>query len=102
MIKTLALAAAFALAFIFSPPVTAMVCFDPIDGRANFYKEFGETEIAKGTLGNDLENGMLLLTNPETGTWTVMIVRFKDGFLCPFASGKNFELIKLKVKGQRT
>tara|TARA_R100000995_G_scaffold65409_1_gene34423 strand:+ start:189 stop:494 length:306 start_codon:yes stop_codon:yes gene_type:complete len=100
MMKTLTLAAAFWAAFLMTP-AQAMMCFDPIDGRANFYKEFGEKEVGKGTLGNDLENGMLLLANPKTGTWTVMIVRFKDGFLCPFASGKNFELIKPKVKGQQ-
>ena len=101
MMKTLALAAAFALAFIFSPTVKAMVCFDPVNGRANFYAQFGEEEVGSGTFGTDLENGMLLLANRETGTWTVLIVRFKDGFLCPLASGKNFQLIKPTAKGRK-
>jgi hypothetical protein len=42
---------------------------------------------------------MLLLSNKDTGTWTMVIVR-KDGLMCPFSSGNEFELIKPKVTGK--
>tara|TARA_R100001082_G_C4278238_1_gene122734 strand:- start:103 stop:408 length:306 start_codon:yes stop_codon:yes gene_type:complete len=95
-----ALIVAFLAAF-FVPTAQAMVCFDPIHGRANFYAEFGEMEVAGGDLGSDKQNEMLLLANPKTGTWTIMIVRNIDGFLCPMASGKNFKLKKPKIKGHK-
>ena len=100
MMKTLTLVAAFALAFIFSPPVKAMVCFDPIDGRENFYSEYQEKEIARGSLGSG-NDGMLLLANQKTGSWTLMIVRRLDGFLCPLASGEKFKLKVPEAKGHK-
>ena len=93
---TVALVAAF-----FVPSAKAMVCFDPIDGFAEFMRQFGESEVANGDLGSDKKNGMLLLANPKTGSWTMMIVRKVDGFLCPMASGDNFKLKIPKVKGQK-
>ena len=93
---TVALVAAF-----FVPPAKAMVCFDPIDGFAEFMRQFGESEVAGGDLGSDKKNGMLLLANPKNGSWTMMIVRKVDGFLCPMASGENFKLKTLKSKGHK-
>ena len=96
--RAVIIAAAIAM---WAAPAHAMVCFDPIDGRANFYAQYGETEVGGGDLGNDKQNEMLLLANPKTRTWTIMIVRKVDGFLCPMASGENFKLKLPKVKGQK-
>ena len=95
-----ALTVAFVAAF-FVPSAKAMVCFDPIDGFGEFMRQFGESEVAGGDLGSDKKNGMLLLSNPKTGTWTMMVVRKVDGFLCPMASGENFKLKTLKIEGQK-
>jgi hypothetical protein len=96
MMKT-ALAAAFLAAF-FITPAQAMVCFDQ-GGYERFKEQFEEREIAKGSLGAGDELKMLLLSNKDTGTWTMVIVR-KDGLMCPFSSGNEFELIKPKVTGK--
>jgi hypothetical protein len=96
MMKT-ALAAAFLAAF-FITPAQAMVCFDQ-SGYERFKEQFQEREIAKGSLGAGDELKMLLLSNKDTGTWTMVIVR-KDGLMCPFSSGNEFELIKPKVTGK--
>jgi len=96
MMKT-ALAAAFLAAF-FMTPAQAMVCFDEA-GYERFKRQFEEREIAKGTLGKGDELRMLLLSNKETGTWT-MVIKRKDGLMCPFSSGNEFELIKPKVTGK--
>jgi hypothetical protein len=96
MMKT-ALAAAFLAAF-FMTPAEAMVCFDQ-SGYERFKEQFEEREIAKGSLGAGDELKMLLLSNKDTGTWTMVIVR-KDGLMCPFSSGNEFELIKPKVTGK--
>jgi hypothetical protein len=96
MMKT-ALAAAFLAAF-FITPAQAMVCFDQ-GGYERFKEQFEEREIAKGSLGAGDELKMLLLSNKDTGTWTMVIVR-KDGLMCPFSSGNEFELIKPKVTGR--
>jgi len=95
--KTLALAAAFLAAF-FMTPAQAMVCFDQ-SGLERFKKQFQENEIAEGSLGAGDELKMLLLSNEDTGSWTMVIVR-KDGLMCPFSSGNEFELIKPKVTGK--
>jgi hypothetical protein len=96
MMKT-ALAAAFLAAF-FITPAQAMVCFDQ-SGYERFKEQFQEREIAKGSLGAGDELKMLLLSNKSTGSWTMVIVR-KDGLMCPFSSGNEFELIKPKVTGK--
>ena len=89
---TVALVAAF-----FAPKAQAqLMCFDAT-GVQNFHAEYGEEEVARGTLGSVGE--MLLLANPNTGTWTMMIVR-PDKLLCPFASGNKFVLTKPVDKGQ--
>jgi hypothetical protein len=91
-----ALTAAFVAAF-FAPKAQAqLMCFDA-NGVKNFHAEYGEEEVARGTLGSVGE--MLLLANPNTGTWTMMIVR-PDKLLCPFASGNNFVLTKPVDRGQ--
>jgi len=95
--KTLALTAAVLAAF-FMTPAQAMVCFDQ-SGLERFKKQFQENEIAEGSLGAGDELKMLLLSNEDTGSWTMVIVR-KDGLMCPFSSGNEFELIKPKVTGK--
>jgi hypothetical protein len=42
---------------------------------------------------------MILLSNKDTGTWTMLIVR-EDGLMCPFSSGDEFKLIQPKVTGK--
>ena len=93
-----ALTAAFLAAF-FAPTAQAMMCFDA-KGMANFHKQYGEHEVARGSLGND-GHKMLLLANPKTGSWTMIIVRVPDGLMCPFSSGNNFKIIQPSIKGQK-
>ena len=81
------------------PPAQAMVCFDQ-SGYERFKGQFQEREIAKGTLGKGDDLRMLLLSNEETGTWTMVIVR-KDGLMCPFSSGNEFELIRPRIEGKQ-
>jgi len=90
---TVALVAAF-----FVPRAQAMVCFDE-SGYERFKIQFQEREIANGSVGNGEELRMRLLSNKDTGTWTMVIVR-KDGLMCPFSSGNDFKLIKQLIKGQ--
>jgi hypothetical protein len=98
MMKTLALAAAFLAAF-FMTPAEAIVCFDQ-SGYERFKAQFGEREIAKGSLGKGDELRMLLLSNRDTGSWTMVIVR-KDGLRCPFSSGNDFKLVKPLIEGKQ-
>jgi len=91
---TVALVAAF-----FASSAKAMVCFDQ-DGYERFKEQFQEREIARGTLGKGDELRMLLLSNEKTGTWTMVIVR-KDGLMCPFSSGNEFELIRPRIEGKQ-
>ena len=97
MMKT-ALAAAFLAAF-FITPAQAMVCFDQ-SGYERFKEQFEEREIAKGSIGKGDELRMLLLSNSDTGTWTMIIVR-KDGLMCPFSSGNDFKLIRPRIEGKQ-
>ena len=97
MMKT-ALAAAFLAAF-FITPAQAMVCFDQ-GGYERFKEQFEEREIAKGSIGKGDELRMLLLSNSDTGTWTMIIVR-KDGLMCPFSSGNDFKLIRPRIEGKQ-
>ena len=90
---TVALVAAF-----FVPTAQAqLMCFDSA-GVRNFHAQYGEEEVARATLGSVGE--MLLLANPNTKTWTMMIVR-EDNFLCPFASGNDFVLTKPEKRGEK-
>jgi len=73
------------------------MCFDPA-GAKNFHAQYGEEQVARATLGS--VGDMLLLANPNTGTWTMMIVR-EDKLLCPFASGNNFKLTRPATEGQK-
>ena len=98
MMKTFALAAAFLAAF-FMTSAQAMVCFDQ-SGYERFKAQFEEREIADGSLGAGDELRMLLLSNSDTGSWTMVIVR-KDGLMCPFSSGNDFKLIKPLIEGQK-
>ncbi len=91
---TVALVAAF-----FASSAKAMVCFDQ-DGYERFKEQFQEREIARGTLGKGDELRTLLLSNEKTGTWTMVIVR-KDGLMCPFSSGNEFELIRPRIEGKQ-
>ena len=70
----------------------ALACFDPA-GYQNFNAQYGEAPVARATLGS--VGKMLLVANPKTGTWTMIIVR-DDMLMCPFASGNNFKLVKPK------
>tara|TARA_R100000700_G_C3139237_1_gene121596 strand:+ start:414 stop:722 length:309 start_codon:yes stop_codon:yes gene_type:complete len=101
MIKILAILTIAACAAFFVPTAQAIVCFDPTEGFAKFIQQFGEEKIGGGDLGSDKQNKMLLLANPKTGTWTMMIVRNIDGFLCPMASGENFKLQTPEIEGQK-
>ena len=92
-VLTVALVAAF-----FVPTARAMVCFDQA-GYERFKGQFQEREIANGSLGNGDELKMRLLSNKDTGTWTMIIVS-QDGLMCPFSSGNDFKLIKPLIKGQ--
>ena len=98
MIKILATLTIAACAAFFVPKAQAqMMCFDSA-GVKNFHAQYGEEEVARATLGS--VGGMLLLANPVTGTWTMMIVR-PDKLLCPFASGNDFVLTKPKDRGEK-
>tara|TARA_A100000172_G_scaffold78963_1_gene65198 strand:+ start:107 stop:427 length:321 start_codon:yes stop_codon:yes gene_type:complete len=90
--------AAFIAAF-FMPSAQAMVCFDR-HGLMNFHQKFGEEEVARAELGSD-GHKMILMANPKTKTWTMMIVRKPDGMVCPFASGDDFQLIKPIERGEK-
>jgi len=98
MIKILAILTIAAFAAFFVPNAQAMVCFDK-DGYERFKNQFRESEIAKGSVGNGDELKMRLLSNKDTGTWTMIIVR-KDGLMCPFSSGNNLKLIAPLIKGR--
>ena len=93
-VLTVALVAAF-----FVPAAQAMICFKEGAVEA-FENKYGEKPVATGALETDgLE--IILLLNPKTKSWTMLIVR-PDKIICPFATGKNFRLIKSdqKVGGQ--
>ena len=97
---TLAALTVALVATFFVPRAQAqMVCFDAT-GIINFHKQYGEEEVARGSIGSD-GHKMLLLANPETGTWTMILVRVPDGLLCPIASGNDFKLKTLKSKGHK-
>tara|TARA_R100001126_G_C4807203_1_gene139975 strand:+ start:130 stop:441 length:312 start_codon:yes stop_codon:yes gene_type:complete len=98
MMKTLALIAAFLAAF-FMTPAEAMVCFDQ-SGYERFKNQFQESEIANGSIGPGDELKMILLSNKDTGTWTMLIVR-EDGLMCPFSSGDEFKLIRPRIEGKQ-
>jgi hypothetical protein len=87
-----------ALFLVVAAPAQGMIpCFPP-DGLKKMWKEYGEEQVATATLGK-AGDGMLLLNNPKTGSWTMLIVR-KDKMVCPLASGDDFKFLLPKVKGQ--
>jgi len=97
-LKILIAAATFWVAFFVPPAHAQMMCF-MAPYLPNFKNNFGEEPIANGSLGNG-EEKIILFVNQTTGTWTIVIDKSDEGLFCPFISGKDFKLIKPKLKGQ--
>ncbi|MCF1502890.1 hypothetical protein L0F51_03805 [Afifella sp. H1R] len=51
---------------------------------------YGETPLVRGTIG---PRRMVTLVNPDTGTWTVIVIR-PDGLACQVASGEDWDVIR--------
>ena len=97
-LKILIAAATFWVAFFVTPAQAQLMCFMATH-LSNFQNNFGERPIANGSLGNG-EEKIIFLVNKTTGTWTIVIDKSDEGLFCPFISGKDFESIESKLRGQ--
>jgi hypothetical protein len=87
--KALALVALVAA----TPAVGQMQCGGYADAVAHLSSEYGESLTMQGMDGAG--NVVAMFANPDTGTWTALIVR-PDGTACMAASGGAFEYHKPK------
>jgi hypothetical protein len=72
------------------PPASAQsICASKKDFLDALAAKYGEAEIMNGT-ASDGTTALMVLANPETGTWSIMIVR-PGGFICMLASGDDYQ-----------
>lgn len=87
--KALALVALVAA----SPASAQMQCGGYADAVAHLSSEYGESLAVRGMDGAG--DVVEMFANPDTGTWTALIVR-PDGTACMVAAGGDFEYHKPK------
>lgn len=84
---------ALVLALIGSPAVAQMQCAGFADLAALYSEAHGETVAVRGL--DTAGQAMIVLANPDTGTWTLLVVQ-PNGIACPIAFGDAFEYHKPK------
>ena len=62
-------------------------------------KEHGESVVGRGPAGNGSALFELWL-NPQTGTWSALIVRPEANLGCPMASGTDMEFVRPLAPGR--
>jgi hypothetical protein len=76
-----------------TPAFAQMQCGGYADAVAHLSSEYGESLAVQGVDGAG--NVVAMFANPDTGTWTALIVR-PDGTACMVSSGGAFEYHKPK------
>jgi hypothetical protein len=67
------------------------LCFPIAQATAGLAKEYGEHLAGLGKVNSG--NGVVLMLNPETGTWTLLRVT-QDGAACPLLAGEHWRAAK--------
>lgn len=80
-----------AIAVMASPATGQSICMGYADAVESLYTQHGESIAMSGLV--DGGNLIVTFTNPETGDWTMIIVR-PDGIACGLAHGASLELHK--------
>lgn len=81
------------LVLIGSPAFAQMQCGGFADTVAHLSTQYGESLAVQGLDGAG--NVIAMFANPDTGTWTALIV-YPDGTACMASAGHSFELHKPK------
>ncbi len=76
------------LIFLAAPVTAAPTCGNADTLGARLAQRYGETSQSLGLTATGAL--MMLAANPETGTWTALIIR-PDGVGCVAASGTNWQ-----------
>lgn len=76
-----------------SPAIAQMQCGGYADTLAAYSEKHGESIVTRGLDAGG--NAMVILGNPDTGTWTLLVV-YPNGTACLVAYGDALELHKPK------
>ena len=87
------------LAASLTTPAFAQQCAPYPMIAAMLTKEHGESVVGRGLAGDGSALFELWL-NPQTGTWSALIVRPGANLGCPLASGKDMEFARPIVPGR--
>lgn len=87
-----ALLSAVLVAFAF-PAAAQGTCAPPKEMAEFLERQYGEVPVMAAMAENDAP--VMILANPETGTWTFVILT--PGAACAVMSGEDFEAIKIET-----